>query len=70
MLFNSKCIFIHFVFYQLYKNIEELDVQNNNITKRGTNYLLAVGEYVEIKKLNLKANKFGAEVSNFIILTK
>ncbi|XP_076397601.1 ribonuclease inhibitor isoform X2 [Megachile rotundata] len=52
----------------LYKNIEELDLQNNNITKKGTNYLLTVGEYVGIKNLNLKANKFGTEASKNVAL--
>nr|XP_034185135.1 uncharacterized protein LOC117606586 isoform X2 [Osmia lignaria] len=45
----------------LYKSVENLDLQNNNITEKGTNYLLARAEYLEIKYLNLKANKFGVQ---------
>nr|XP_034185128.1 uncharacterized protein LOC117606586 isoform X1 [Osmia lignaria]XP_034185129.1 uncharacterized protein LOC117606586 isoform X1 [Osmia lignaria]XP_034185130.1 uncharacterized protein LOC117606586 isoform X1 [Osmia lignaria]XP_034185131.1 uncharacterized protein LOC117606586 isoform X1 [Osmia lignaria]XP_034185132.1 uncharacterized protein LOC117606586 isoform X1 [Osmia lignaria]XP_034185133.1 uncharacterized protein LOC117606586 isoform X1 [Osmia lignaria]XP_034185134.1 uncharacterized prot len=47
----------------LYKSVENLDLQNNNITEKGTNYLLARAEYLEIKYLNLKANKFGVQAS-------
>ena len=50
-----------FFLYQLYKSVENLDLQNNNITEKGTNYLLARAEYLEIKYLNLKANKFGVQ---------
>lgn len=53
--------------YQRYKNILELDVQNNDITAKGTKYLLEVGVNVELKGINLKANKFGVEVINFAI---
>ncbi|XP_076300796.1 uncharacterized protein LOC143218980 [Lasioglossum baleicum] len=46
-----------------YKQIEELDLQNNNITESGTRYLLKVEHHLEIKSLNLKANKFGINAS-------
>ncbi|XP_076631810.1 uncharacterized protein LOC143346957 [Colletes latitarsis] len=48
----------------LYKNILELDVSNNDIMEIGIKYLLVVGENIQLKSLNLKANKFGVEVIN------
>ncbi|XP_017791103.1 PREDICTED: leucine-rich repeat-containing protein 34-like [Habropoda laboriosa] len=55
----------HFV---LYKNVEELDLQNNNIADLGIKYMLEVGKNLEIKSLNLGANKFGVHASKDVAL--
>ncbi|CAK9818361.1 Leucine-rich repeat-containing protein 34 [Anthophora quadrimaculata] len=47
----------------LHKNIEELDLQNNNIADLGIKYMRAIGDNLEIKSLNLKANKFGVDAA-------
>ncbi|XP_043256279.1 leucine-rich repeat-containing protein 34-like [Colletes gigas] len=51
-----------------YKYILELDVSNNDIMEIGIKYLLAIGENIQLKSLNLKANKFGVEASKNIAL--
>ncbi|XP_050492622.1 leucine-rich repeat-containing protein 34-like isoform X2 [Bombus huntii] len=42
----------------LYKNIQELDVQNNNIANYGIDYMLECAKNLELRNLNLRANKF------------
>ncbi|XP_060829948.1 uncharacterized protein LOC132914661 [Bombus pascuorum] len=42
----------------LYKNIQELDVQNNNIANYGIDYMLECAKKLELRNLNLRANKF------------
>ncbi|XP_076684644.1 uncharacterized protein LOC143377350 isoform X2 [Andrena cerasifolii] len=54
---------------RLYKNIQELDLQNNNIVEHGMTYFLKVAEYIEVKSLNLRANKFGVEASQDLALS-
>ncbi|XP_043602771.1 leucine-rich repeat-containing protein 34-like isoform X3 [Bombus pyrosoma] len=48
----------HNSYYQLYKNIQELDVQNNNIANYGIDYMLECAKKLELRNLNLRANKF------------
>ncbi|XP_076232891.1 uncharacterized protein LOC143178245 [Calliopsis andreniformis] len=53
---------------RLYKNIRDLDLQNNNIMENGIQYLLEVAEDIEIKSLNLKSNKFGVKAAQEVAL--
>ncbi|XP_054016458.1 leucine-rich repeat-containing protein 34 [Hylaeus anthracinus] len=52
----------------VHKNVLELDVQNNDITQKGIEYMVKVGEGVEIESLNLMGNKFGDEGSKCLAL--
>ncbi|XP_017754461.1 PREDICTED: leucine-rich repeat-containing protein 34-like [Eufriesea mexicana] len=54
--------------FLLYKNIQELDIQNNSIVDYGINYMLEFGKNLELKNLNLRANKFSNRASKSIAL--
>ncbi|KAK9305719.1 hypothetical protein QLX08_003462 [Tetragonisca angustula] len=49
--------------FLLYKNIQELDIQNNNIASNGVEYMLKFAKNLELRSLNLRANKFGDQAS-------
>lgn len=41
-----------------------MDIQNNNISDIGINYMLKFGIDLKLKNLNLKANKFSEQVKD------
>lgn len=60
----------HNSYYQLYKNIQELDVQNNNIANYGIDYMLECAKKLELRNLNLRANKFVDQVKDIFYINK
>ncbi|XP_076757286.1 uncharacterized protein LOC143427239 [Xylocopa sonorina] len=54
--------------FLLHKNVQELDIGNNNIANIGINYMLKVGNNLELRNLNLRANKFGDQASKNVAL--
>ena len=53
------CIYI---FFQVTRNILELNLQNNEIREFGIEYLCREPENLRLKMLRLNGNKFGVEV--------
>lgn len=60
----------HNSYYQLYKNIQELDVQNNNIANYGIDYMLECAKNLELRNLNLRGNKFVDQVKDIFYVNK
>ncbi|KAK2577609.1 hypothetical protein KPH14_005217, partial [Odynerus spinipes] len=52
----------------VYKNINKLNVRNNNIMEEGIDYMCKRGQDLQIKSLQLSGNKFGVESSKKIAL--
>nr|XP_031830943.1 uncharacterized protein LOC116426299 [Nomia melanderi] len=47
----------------VHKHVDDLDIGNNNIKESGINYLLEVGEGIQIKSLSLRMNKLSVKAS-------